>query len=109
QGEPQPLAFDEHGLLNPLTQQCNWSAVLGARANEEENTHSCLQIGGTMSVSQGLWFRSCDSGAVVQRVWWVNPTSTTRNDTFPGVWRKLQMEVSSCEPYCGDNDANKRR
>ncbi|GKD49078.1 hypothetical protein Tco_1278054 [Tanacetum coccineum] len=65
----------------------NTAKVTDVRADEEENTHSCLQIGGTIFSSvmvQEAWFKVCDSGAVVQRVWWVNPTSTTRNDTFPG-------------------------
>ncbi|GJY52233.1 hypothetical protein Tco_0443080, partial [Tanacetum coccineum] len=72
QGEPQPLAFDEDGLLNPLTQQCNWSAVSDARANEEENTHSCLQIGGTIFSSvmvQEACLKACGSGAVIHEPW----------------------------------------
>nr|GEY79857.1 hypothetical protein [Tanacetum cinerariifolium] len=41
----------------------------GARADEEENTHSCLQIGGAMrrgsrSVIQEPWFRGC--GGLIQ-------------------------------------------
>ncbi|GKB56620.1 hypothetical protein Tco_0912806, partial [Tanacetum coccineum] len=77
QGEPQPLAFDEDGLLNPLTQQrgpdvASISLTVGARANEEENTHSCLQIGGTIFSSvmvQEACLKACGSGAVIHEPW----------------------------------------
>ncbi|GJZ40588.1 hypothetical protein Tco_0587474 [Tanacetum coccineum] len=73
QGESQPLAFHKHDLLNPLTQQVLFFISGGARANEEENTHSCLQIGGTMrrgsrSVIQGPWFRGCGGFIQHQRL-----------------------------------------